>query len=65
MTPEQLAALDATAEERAPILGLPHVVDGPQPYHANAFTPAYPVPGNAEHLIEPSAEEPAQEQSNG
>jgi hypothetical protein len=25
---------------------LPHVVDGPQPYHAGALTPAYHVPGN-------------------
>lgn len=46
MTPEQQAALDATAAERAPSLGLPHVVDGPQPYHAGALTPAYHVPGN-------------------
>ena len=46
MTPEQQAALDATAAERAPSLGLPHVVDGPQPYHAGALPPAYHVPGN-------------------
>lgn len=46
MTPEQQAALDATAAERAPSLGLPHVVDDPQPYHAGALTPAYHVPGN-------------------
>lgn len=46
MTPEQQEALDATAAERAPSLGLPHVVDGPQPYHAGALTPAYHVPGN-------------------
>ena len=46
MTPEQQEALDATAAERAPSLGLPHVVDDPQPYHAGALTPAYHVPGN-------------------
>ncbi len=73
MTPEQQAALDATAAERASSLGLPHVVDGPQPYHANALTPAYHVPGNVEKPTEPSAadldavaaEESAKEQTNG
>lgn len=65
--------LDKVAAERAEFLGKPHVVDGAQPYHAGALTPAYHVPGNVEKPTEPSAadldavaaEESAKEQTNG
>lgn len=46
MTPEKFAELEATAAERAETLGLEHVTDGAQPYHAGVRIPDVHVPGN-------------------
>jgi hypothetical protein len=57
---EKKAELDATAEERAAYLeeekhfvagvNEKHLRDKPEPYHANALTPACHVPGNVPTL---------------
>lgn len=48
-----IKALDAAAEERAASLGKPHMVDGTQPYHADALTPSEHVAGNVPVAVEP------------
>ena len=62
------AELDAVADERAATLGVPHVIDGAQPYHAGAIVPDEHVPGSAlipAVEVEPVAIIPEEEQSNG
>ena len=64
---EKKAELDAVATERAASLGLPHVVDGPQPYHAN-FSPTESLPSAADLDTVAEDEKAAAEtgeQSNG